>query len=203
MTVIAFRPRPRPHVPADGRPGAPGGDLPGASRPHGPPGGFLRVHRLVIIPRGTFVTGVFTGELRDHDGSLVGVDTRRATIAADLVRQGEGYLPVLRPFQLDLMGITVDVDATTIDPAMAPPAERAHRRPAQQETHTGPRGSSLMRLLALLTPVAMLGALWVLQRLEVWMSHPVGHGRRGSSRGSVRRGTTRSAQRRRRGTDHV
>ena len=74
---------------------------------------------------------------------------------------------MLRPFQLDLMGITVDVDATTIDPALAPPAERAHRRsrPAG-EAHRPSRGS-LMRLLALLTPVAMLGALWVLQRLEV------------------------------------
>ena len=91
--------------------------------------GALRVHRLVVVPRGTFVTGVFTGELRDDDGSLVGVDTRRATIAADLVREGHGYLPVLRPFQLDLMGITVDVDATTIDPVLAPPTRtRAVRR---------------------------------------------------------------------------
>ena len=140
MTVIAFRPRPRPEsrptdvpVPLVGTFRAPRGGI-------GHLVGSLRVHRLVIIPRGTFVTGVFTGELRDHDGSLVGVDTRRATIAADLVRQGEGYLPVLRPFQLDLMGITVDVAATTIDPAMAPPAERAHRRPAQRARHTGPRG---------------------------------------------------------------
>jgi hypothetical protein len=74
------------------------------------------VHRLVIVPRGAFVTGVFTGELREDDGSLIGVDTRRATIRADLVPHGDGYLPVLRPFQLDLMGLTVDVDATPVDP---------------------------------------------------------------------------------------
>jgi hypothetical protein len=103
--------------------------------------GALRVHRLVIAPRGTFVTGVFTGELRDADDSLVGVDTRRATVAADLVRQGTGYLPVLRPFQLDLMGITVDVDATTIDPALAPAREVDPRRRTRLRTLPGLPGS--------------------------------------------------------------
>ncbi len=59
-----------------------------------------------------------------------------------------------------------------------------------------------MRLLALLTPVAMLGALWVLQRLEVWMSHPPGDGGGGSSHGLHHQRTARSGQRRRRDTDH-
>lgn len=120
MTVIAFRPRPRA---SSGNPTATPVPLSGTFRsPRGRTGhmeGSLRVQRLVIVPRGTFVSGVFTGELRDADGSLVGADTRRATIAADLVRHGDGYLPVLRAFQLDLMGITVDVDETTVDPALA------------------------------------------------------------------------------------
>jgi hypothetical protein len=119
MTVIAFRRRPQASseraadtpVPLEGTFRSPRGRL-------GHLQGTLRVHRLVIVPHGTFVTGVFTGELRDDDGSLVGVDTRRATIAADLVRQGEGYVPVLRPFQLDLMGIAVDVPATRVGPAL-------------------------------------------------------------------------------------
>jgi hypothetical protein len=98
------------------------------------------VHRLVILPRGTFVTGVFTGELRDHDGSLVGVDTRRATIEADLVRQGEGCLPVLRPFQLDLMGITVDVAATTIDPFLVATSDPGPAHRAGGRRHSSPRG---------------------------------------------------------------
>jgi hypothetical protein len=80
--------------------------------------GAVRVHRLVILPPGAFVDGVFTGELREDDGSLIGVDTRRASFAADIVRRGHDYLPVLRPFQLDLMGITVEVDATELDPAL-------------------------------------------------------------------------------------
>ena len=135
MTVIAFRPRPRATsqashapVPLTGTFRSPRGRL-------GHMAGALRVHRLLIVPRGTFVTGVFTGELRDDDGSLVGVDTRRATIAADLVREGHGYLPVLRPFQLDLMGITVDVDATTIDPALAPSPSRSSRRGGRRTLH--------------------------------------------------------------------
>ena len=70
------------------------------------------------------MTGVFTGELRDDDGSLIGVDTRRATIAADLVPHGDGYLPVLRPFQLDLMGLTVEC----LDPV--DPSPRPNRRSA-------------------------------------------------------------------------
>jgi hypothetical protein len=138
MTVIAFRPR---QTAASGRTVDTPVPLVGAFRsPRGRVGhmvGALRVHRLVITSRGTFVTGVFTGELRDHDGSLIGVDTRRATIAADLVREGQGYLPVLRPFQLDLMGITVDVEATTIDPALPPNPSR--RRPGHRTVH-GPQG---------------------------------------------------------------
>ena len=141
MTVIAFCPRPRP---ASQRPTDVPVPLVGTFRaPRGGMGhlvGSLRVHRLVIISRGTFVTGVFTGELRDHDGSLVGVDTCRATIAADLARHGDGYLPVLRPFQLDLMGITVDVAAIAIDPGFAPTPDGGHRRLDLADRRVGSRG---------------------------------------------------------------
>ena len=138
MTVIAFRPRSTPAsadtpVPLTGTFRSPRGRL-------GHMEGSLRVHRLVIVPRGTFVTGVFTGELRDDDDSLVGVDTRRATIAADLVRRGSGYLPGLRPFQLDLMGITVDVDETAIDPGHAPARDDNPRRRGRAARAPGPRG---------------------------------------------------------------
>ena len=54
-----------------------------------------------------------------------------------------------------------------------------------------------MRLLALFAPVAILGALWALQRLEAWMSHPVGHPRRGSRPVVARERTTRIPERRR------
>ncbi len=120
MTVIAFRPRQRS---VSARPAGNRVPVVGSFRsPSGRTGrmeGFLRVHRLVIVPRGAFVRGVFTGELRDVDGSLVGVDSRRATAAADLVRERGGFAPVVRPFQLDLMGLIVDVDAIRIDPLLS------------------------------------------------------------------------------------
>ena len=61
-----------------------------------------------------------------------------------------------------------------------------------------------MKLWALLTPVIMLGALWVLQRLEVWMSHPLGQDDRGSSRRVSPRHTLKgSSPRRRREVDRA
>ena len=140
MTVIAFRAGPR-RVTG----GADSGPVPlvGTFRsPRGRVGhmrGSLRVRRLVIVPRGTFVAGVCTGTLHDADGSLIGVDTRRATIEADLLRQDDGYATVLRPFEVDLMGLTVSVATTTIDPTVlhtpgsrrpgAVPSTRARLRP--------------------------------------------------------------------------
>jgi hypothetical protein len=60
-----------------------------------------------------------------------------------------------------------------------------------------------MRLLFLLTPVAMLAALWLLQRLEVWMSHPIGHNGRGSHRGAPRQAARRAPHQRQRGIDRA
>ncbi|HEX5522184.1 MAG TPA: hypothetical protein VFX53_01950, partial [Pedococcus sp.] len=85
--------------------------------------GHLRLQRLVIAPRGAFITGVFTGELREPDGTLIGVDSRRATVPADLERDESGLRPVVRPLQLDLMGITIDVAPFAIEPALAFPSD--------------------------------------------------------------------------------
>jgi hypothetical protein len=137
MTVIAFQPRRNaaPEVPdGDGAP------VTGTFRsPRGVTGlmtGSLRLQRLVLVPRGTFVTGVFTGELREPDGTLVGRDSKRATVQADLVRDGRGLHPVVRPLQLDLMGITVRVDSFAIEPAHAFPSGQGYGLRAP-----GPRAS--------------------------------------------------------------
>lgn len=130
MTVIAFRPRAArggsqsPAYPA----------LSGTFRsPTGGSGqmtGSVRVQRLVLAPRGAFVSGFFTGELRDEDGSLVGTDSRRATVPVDLVRESDGFRPWVRAVTLDLMGIGVDVAPFPIDPTLAfPGLDPVSRRP--------------------------------------------------------------------------
>ena len=123
MTVIAFRPRQSEASPAREAPPHSAADTPvtlsGTFRsPSGRLGrmeGSLRVERLVLLPCGAFVNGVFTGRLVDVDGTVVGVATTRAVAGADLVRDGEAYLPVVRPFQLVLMGIVVDVEEAALD----------------------------------------------------------------------------------------
>ena len=123
MTVPAIRPRPNLGElrPSDGE----GTAIKGAFRsPRGRAGtmsGHLRLLRLVILPNDAFITGVFTGELREPDGTLIGVDSRRATVPADLEREESVLRPVVRPLQLDLMGITIDVQPVAIEPAFAFP----------------------------------------------------------------------------------
>ena len=131
MNVIAFRPRSTRGLPSTPM------EQPVVSgtfrSPRGRAGrmtGSVRLQRLVLVPRGAFVTGVFTGALHDDDGSLIGVESRRATVPADLVQNERGFRPWVRPFSLDLMGITVDVAGFAVDPALAfPRLDPATRRP--------------------------------------------------------------------------
>jgi len=141
MTVIAFRPRAAP-----GLVPTPAGQprVSGTFRsPRGGAGkmtGSLRLQRLVLVPHGASVTGVFTGELRGHEGSLIGIGSRRATTSADLVQDAQGFRPWVRPFQLDLMGITVDVAGFAVDPALAFPGldPTTRRPPAVPARDVGP-----------------------------------------------------------------
>ncbi len=128
MTVIAFRPRRGGLRTPDGDSTAITGSFRSPRGRLGSMSGHLRLQRLVIAPRGAFVTGVFTGELREPDGALIGVDSRRATAPADLVRDDEGMRPAVRHLRLDLMGISVDVDPFEIAPALAFPRGQEHPR---------------------------------------------------------------------------
>lgn len=125
MTVIAFRPRPGHGGlrPPDGEATAIQGVFRSPRGRSGTMSGHLRLQRLVIAPRGAFISGVFTGELREPDGTLIGVDSRRATVPADLERDESGLRPVARPLKLDLMGITIDVAPFAIEPALAFPSD--------------------------------------------------------------------------------
>ena len=98
--------------------------------------GILRVRRLLRSPGGASVTGVFTAELREADGGLIGVDSRRVTFPASSARGERGLVLVVDPLELDLMGITVRVQRFTIEPpadlatADAQPSPSARRRRA-------------------------------------------------------------------------
>ena len=144
MTVIAFRPRRTPEAPVSMGDGIP---LTGTFRsPRGNEGvmtGHLRLQRLVLAPRGAFVTGVFTGELREPDGTVVGRESRRATAPADLVRDELGLHPVVRPLELDLMGFAVLVHSFAIEPGQVFPAPRRRAGRSAPATHEGARGGEL------------------------------------------------------------
>lgn len=137
MTVIAFRPRRT--VAEQNPPQAQANPFVGVFRsPRGRVGtltGHLRLQRLVIVPRGVFVTGVFTGELREQDGTLIGVDSRRCTVRADLQRDDTGLAAVIRPTRLDLMGIAVDVVPFALTPSLPFPST-----PTRLDRLSGARG---------------------------------------------------------------
>jgi hypothetical protein len=94
--------------------------------------GHLRLQRLVLAPRGAFVTGVFTGELREPGGALIGRASKRSTVPADLVRDDLGLHPVVRPMELDLMGFSVRVAAFAIEPGKVFPSVRRHVVPGSR-----------------------------------------------------------------------
>lgn len=136
MSVIAFRPRRQ--VPSSDCTDSPvllSGRFRSPTGRMGSMDGSLRPERLVLAPRGAFVAGVITGRLLDIDGSLVGMDSRRSRLAAHLVREAIGYVPVVRGFQVVLMGIVVDVGEARMSgpivpawPEDAPPLGEFHRR---------------------------------------------------------------------------
>jgi len=127
VNVVAFRPRPGDDEPRGAEEGIP---ITGVLRSPNGRGGHLvgrfRVRRLVLAPRGAFVTGVVTGEMCDAEGVSIGVASRRVTAAADLLRTPDGLRPTVHALQLDLMGIPVTLHEFTIDPGVVLP--RVHNR---------------------------------------------------------------------------
>ncbi|MEO7268093.1 MAG: hypothetical protein ABIW49_02675 [Knoellia sp.] len=137
MTVIAFRPRRDvDQQPVDDEENPFTGVFRSPRGRTGTMTGHLRLQRIVIVPRGAFVTGVFTGELREPDGTLIGVDSRRCTVPADLRRDDDGLEAVIRPMQLDLMGIAIDVLPFAVAPSLHfPPAPTPINRRSRRGAH--------------------------------------------------------------------
>ena len=117
MTVIAFPPRVGRHDTSDaGNHHTVTGSFRSPRARRGEMAGNLRVARLRLTPDGVRLTGVFTAELREDDGAVIGLDSRRTTVTAEVVHGRGGPLLVVGPLDLDLMGITVHVEPFTIDP---------------------------------------------------------------------------------------
>lgn len=147
MTVIAFRPRRdvTDQQPADEQENPFSGVFRSPRGRAGTMSGHLRLQRIVIVPRGAFVTGVFTGELREPDGTLIGMDSRRCTVPADLQRNDSGLEAITRPMQLDLMGIVVDVLPFVVTPSLHfPPAPTPINRRSRPGSH-GSHGLTRVR----------------------------------------------------------
>jgi hypothetical protein len=103
--------------------------------------GILRVRAVDLDAGGASLDGVFTAELRERDGGLIGVDSRRVTVAADLEPHDSGRRLVVGPLDLDLMGITVRVQRFAIDPsAVALPGRRL-----SSSARRGPSGEGEQR----------------------------------------------------------
>jgi len=86
--------------------------------PSGRPGamtGSMRLRRLLVGSGPLRALVVFTGELVDADGSRVGVGSRRAVVPAEVTRSANGISLSIGPLDVDLLGLTVRIDAFTLE----------------------------------------------------------------------------------------
>jgi hypothetical protein len=88
--------------------------------------GWLRLDRLVVAAEGLQAAGVFTGELIDADGTLIGVGSRRKTIPAAISRGEHGIVATCGPVDVDLLGLVVTISPFSVEahvPSRAHPQE--------------------------------------------------------------------------------
>jgi len=121
MTVIEF-PRGR----MDTATSSPGTPPTGEARIYGtfrsPTGGagtmtgWYRLGRFIAVSDKLYATGVFTGELLDADGTVVGVGSRRQSAAVDITRGVQGLMALIGPVDVDLLGLTVRVGTFAVEP---------------------------------------------------------------------------------------
>ncbi len=90
----------------EGTPQAPSGQV-------GTMTGSLRLNRIIRLSDGLSAAGVFTGELRDEDGQLIGVASRRRSAPVRIVGSTRGAVAVIGPVNVDLLGLDVHVRAAT------------------------------------------------------------------------------------------
>ncbi|HEX5522328.1 MAG TPA: hypothetical protein VFX53_02690, partial [Pedococcus sp.] len=77
--------------------------------------GWLRLGRFVLDADELKATGVFTGELVDADGTLVGVDSCRKTVPAEISRSAGGIVATIGPVDVDLLGLVVTISPFSVE----------------------------------------------------------------------------------------
>ena len=91
--------------------------------------GWLRLDRFVLEEDELRAAGVFTGELIDADGTLIGVGSCRRTVPAEIARSAGGIVATIGPVDVDLLGLVVTVSPFSVEarvPARAQEPARSH-----------------------------------------------------------------------------
>lgn len=129
MTVLPFRERPvttdRPVTPTPATAPGPGpgpagtsvelvGTFPAPSGGRGTFAGTYRLERLLNQFEQLAASGVFTGELRDADGTHVGICSRRITCAAVVDTDSVEHELRIGPVDVNLLGFMVTVDEFSV-----------------------------------------------------------------------------------------
>ena len=92
--------------------------------------GWLRLDRFVLEEDELRAAGVFTGELIDADGTLIGVGSCRRTVPAEIARSAGGIVATIGPVDVDLLGLVVTVSPFSVEarvPARAQELEGEYR----------------------------------------------------------------------------
>lgn len=91
------------------------GTFPSPSGRTGTMSGRMRLRRFAVISGRLHAVGACTGELRDADGTRIGMGSRRVAAPAEIRNGPEGTIAEIGPFQVDLIGFTVSVQAFTVE----------------------------------------------------------------------------------------
>jgi hypothetical protein len=128
VQLISFPQRHRPVEPP--RPQLLGGEARisgGFTAPSGRAGtatGWFRLARLHVAGDRLSASGVVTADLVDADGTEVGVGSRRLTVPADVDRSSPGAAVLIGPVDVDLLGLSVRVQAFAVQARRVPVARR-------------------------------------------------------------------------------
>jgi hypothetical protein len=103
--------------------------------------GCLRLDQFILVADRLCASGVFAGELLDADGTSIGWGSRRKACPAEIVRGLHEVTALIGPVDVDLMGMTVSIDAFTVHTGarMREPALSLQepQRSAALEPHVG------------------------------------------------------------------